>query len=497
MSQTKLVEPLEGRILFATGIGTPSQPGMWGDYDHPSATLAAPAKDGIVNVATLNKHRYLDVVVWDTGRSGLNPATITDAAPEFTLAGAAAANVVVNGAGVLQPRGFIPADGTAPVKGSSVFRYSFTGDFTAGAVTLTFTANTYADNAGNGNVSSPKQFYVTSKQIVGYLPDYESAQFNNIDYSAITHVNFFSISSDTTGKINTPSTTFMNRLKTVVTEAHYNGDTVSICIVDSAPSPWSTGAVSFPAVAASATARANFANQLITFCQQNKLDGVDLDWEPVKNADVANYGVLISDLRAALAPQGLMLSAAAHASHKDFPASAANNLDWVGVMTYDIKATDHSTYNDTLTYLNGWVSYGVPKSKILMGVPFYARDAAFASKTYRALVEEFHPAPNLDQVGGWGYSGIDTMKRKLNYVYDNGYAGMMIWELGQDHFDSAGKFTQYSLLPAIKSVVVSRASTSPGSLSIPGNSGPVSGLPTESARRYTGGRIANMLLSAG
>ena len=52
----------------------------------------------------------------------------------------------------------------------------------------------------------------------------------------------------------------------------------------------------------------------------------------------------------------------------------------------------------------------------------------------------------------WGFNNISTLQQKAQYILQNGYAGMMIWELGQDHFSGQG-YDQFSLLPAIKTAM--------------------------------------------
>jgi GH18 family chitinase len=98
-----------------------------------------------------------------------------------------------------------------------------------------------------------------------------------------------------------------------------------------------------------------------------------------------------------------------------------------------------------------------------MGVPFYGQDGqgygGTHTLTYRTIVNDTQPALNLDAVYDpvnaktWYYNGVGTMQRKAHYVVDNGFGGLMIWELGQDHFDAQGNYDQWSLLPAIKGVV--------------------------------------------
>ncbi len=80
----------------------------------------------------------------DTGGSGLDASTIGDAAPEFTLGGAAAAGVTVQG---------IPT-----LVGGGIYRYSFTGSFSEGPVSVTFPADAFADAAGTGNALASFSF---------------------------------------------------------------------------------------------------------------------------------------------------------------------------------------------------------------------------------------------------------------------------------------------------------------------------------------------------
>ncbi|MEI7837770.1 MAG: Ig-like domain-containing protein, partial [Planctomycetota bacterium] len=92
----------------------------------PTVALADPTDGATISDTTLNARGYIDVTFGDTGGSGLNVSTITDAGAEFTLGGVAASGVAVNGAATL-------------VSGTT-YRYTFTGAFTDGAVTVDFVA---------------------------------------------------------------------------------------------------------------------------------------------------------------------------------------------------------------------------------------------------------------------------------------------------------------------------------------------------------------------
>ncbi|MCY2927878.1 MAG: choice-of-anchor D domain-containing protein, partial [Planctomycetota bacterium] len=116
------------------------------DVTKPTADLANPANSSSIVDVALNAQGYIDVTFADAGGSGLNLATITDAGGEFTLGGAAASGVTV--------------DGAATLVGGTTYRYAFTGAFTGGAVSVQFTPAAWADNAGNANAAATEGFDV-------------------------------------------------------------------------------------------------------------------------------------------------------------------------------------------------------------------------------------------------------------------------------------------------------------------------------------------------
>ena len=112
----------------------------------PKATLFDPSSAAVMQDQAINTRHTIDIAYIHTGGSGLDLSTITDAAAEFTFTGAAARGVMRQGA--------------PTAIGGNVYRYTFTGSFGTGPVSVNFIAGSFADNEGVTNRASSFRFTV-------------------------------------------------------------------------------------------------------------------------------------------------------------------------------------------------------------------------------------------------------------------------------------------------------------------------------------------------
>lgn len=272
--------------------------------------------------------------------------------------------------------------------------------------------------------------YFCSFRVMAYYPDYFSWQvpISTLRFDRLSRVIYFSIYPNADGSLNT-SEISLSRQEELVAAAHGHEVKVSICV-----GGWGLSG-HFSAMAANTPARANFVGQMVQYCRDYALDGVNLDWEPVSTtADRNNYSLLISEFKDALMPDGKTLSVAVFALGSEFTPSVIDKIDWLNVMAYDM-GTPHSTYEGAIAALDHWVAFGFEKSKINLGMPFYGRNAAGEYFAYKDIVAQFSPAPDQDQAGGIYFNGRDTIRRKTHYVMTNGYGGIMFWDLTGDTLD--------------------------------------------------------------
>ncbi len=189
----------------------------------------------------------------------------------------------------------------------------------------------------------------------------------------------------------------------------------------------------FAAMSTDNARRRKFVENVTDFCITHGFDGVDYDWEfPQTAKERKGYIDLIRDTRQAFLPhRNIVTVALGH--HQNLGKEAYELLDRVHIMSYD-HAGKHSTLEHAKGDAARFVGFGVPVGKLLLGVPFYARNVKKRndSRSYGDLAEAHDLRPDSDWAGDYYFNGIDTMKQKAAHAQELGMGGMMVWEIGQD-----------------------------------------------------------------
>jgi len=134
------------------------------------------------------------------------------------------------------------------------------------------------------------------------------------------------------------------------------------------------------------------------------------------------------------------LLATAVVSHGDNSAGVLSEsfelFDFVNVMTYD--GPDHGSMKQFEQGLSFWTARGLPKEKIVMGVPFYSHPKGMPKATgvsYAQLVNVDPAAAQTDTLDYIGaiqiYNGIPTIQAKTKIAMQQAN-GIMFWTLDQD-----------------------------------------------------------------
>ena len=257
-----------------------------------------------------------------------------------------------------------------------------------------------------------------------------------IPYHQLTHINYSFLTPKEDGTFNPLNNSW--KLKQIVATAHQHNVRVSISV-----GGWGWDK-QFEELAANPESRATFVENLTALINEYQLDGSDIDWEyPDAGRSSQNFLALITELRAAM-PDKLLTTAVV--SHGDDNGAGVPNesfelFDFVNVMTYD--GHDHGSMQQFEQGLSYWSARGLPKEKIVMGMPFYShvKESSAEGITFAKLVQNDPAAAQVDEFDYYGmtqiYNGIPTIQAKTKIAMQQA-SGVMFWAL--DH-DTQGEFS--------------------------------------------------------
>lgn len=282
------------------------------------------------------------------------------------------------------------------------------------------------DSNNNLGPDDQKPVVLPKMNIVGYLPDYRIQTIPSAIAEKVTEVIYFSIEPKTNGELDLSrlDSQSLNLLKKLKAD---HGVRLTLAV-----GGWDRSA-GFAAMSTTPLYRNYFIENLTTYCVQNGFDGIDYDWEfPSTATQKAGYDSLIINTKKAIAQSGIKLSVALNPS-QTLGSVSYQSLDYIHLMSYDHSGR-HSTYEQAVQDVNALINRAIDKHKIRLGVPFYGRKITDFSQaiTYQEIVSRYDPDPGVDEVDGYYFNGIETIKNKSRYALDQGLAGVMIWELGQD-----------------------------------------------------------------
>ena len=236
--------------------------------------------------------------------------------------------------------------------------------------------------------------------------------------------------------------------------------------------------VAFVASCVDTFLRGHFAPGIV---EPGIFDGVDVDWEYPQASDADNFRALLEEFRRQMnaVRSGLRLSVAVGPHPRMEPrtdfATIARLVDQIGVMNYDYHGpwspttgflaplfpdTAHPGRSGSIaTSMAAYESAGVPREKLLMGVPFYGYGWTGVNGTDHGLFQPGHgvdgdrpyryirtlatsgslhrdprsQAPWLyDGTSFWTYDDPVSVRYKVSYAAQQHLGGIMIWELSED-----------------------------------------------------------------
>ncbi len=341
----------------------------------------------------------------------------------------------------------------------------------------------------------PDKMLVANPKVVIYLPSWINWELDTIDVSKVDEIKlgFFTISEDyeIINGVDASGSTFDEIIKRLQDlKEKYPKIKVSITLGGGTYSP-----DKFSRVISSYKGREKIIANVVEKLQQIDFDGVAIDWEfPNSNKDKVNFTLFIKDLKVKMdnlaisTKKKYLLSYSVPAGSWiakfiDIP-KTLKYVDYIEIMSYDLvgrssEMTGHlaNLYSSidgewsTSKAVDYFYSIGVPKEKMLMGVPFYGIKFDYVkSKNNNGLYQDIDNQKS-NRVHYISYSQImiyyitdknfklffsdeanssylfnekeqqfitflnqNEVSRIVNYIKTNKMYGVMIWHLWQDDY---------------------------------------------------------------
>ena len=228
---------------------------------------------------------------------------------------------------------------------------------------------------------------------------------------------------------------------------------------------WTSG--NFSEMASTPETRRAFAEDCLRLVEEYGLDGIDIDWEyPTSSVagissspdDTENYTLLMAELREVLGPDRLLTYASDDSAMFIDHKAVLPYVDFVNVMAYDmgnapnmssaLYESENTTEFTADRAVRAHLEAGIPKEKLVMGLPFYGRGSAEKYADYidfrnidttkaeftvkwddKALI------PYITDGSGelvFNYENPHSIRLKCKYLLDNELLGAMYWDYGAD-----------------------------------------------------------------
>ena len=290
-----------------------------------------------------------------------------------------------------------------------------------------------------GNSTPPQE--ENKIMVSGYLPDYglNRLDLKNMEY--LDRINYFSIEPDANGHFQMKDADSAN-LELI--KSKLNSRQQLFLVIGG----W-VKSQNIPTMASDAGKRSAYIQEAVAFCKRRGINGVDLDWEDYPAPVNQNaYVALVKEFYRALHAQGILFTVALGEPKASWGYKIKDDVDQINIMIYGkLDASgNQSTMLHMKNTLSGYADPGIPKAKLLAGVPFYGKRAtAPVSIEYFTIVAQSQPAPSINKFGDYSYNGRILLQDKTAFLRQSGYGGIVIWEINQD----VSVTSEFSLLKSI------------------------------------------------
>ncbi len=300
----------------------------------------------------------------------------------------------------------------------------------------------YTFDSENGLVINSKKENLDRFKVIGYYSgDLFDEPLENLQTDKLTHIMYAFLIPQSDGTCLPLAKE--ESVRALIEKAHNDN-----CKVFIAVGGWSYNNIPLQSTFEEATKtpelRKKLAESIVSVVSDYGFDGVELDWEYPNEYSAQNYEALILELDSLLSAQGKELTAALNGAwsstegpevSKYVTEACLNAFDFINVMSYDMNNDAHSPFWFSNTSIDYWLTRGVSRDKIVLGMPLYARPTFMQ---YRHLVENdsifaYSDSAVIDGNESF-YNGMPTLCKKTVLAAKKA-GGVMLFDVNEDTND--------------------------------------------------------------
>lgn len=330
---------------------------------------------------------------------------------------------------------------------------------------------------------------LVKKRVIGYVAGWTGFDVSKVNPNKLTHINY-AFANIVNGEVRFEKDYDVDNIEKLLALKKQNPDLKILYSIGGWV--WSD---QFSNAAMNDKNRKLFAQSAIKIMLQNKLDGIDLDWEyPGQRAedniyrpsDKENFTRLLKEIREQLNKLDtdylLTIASGADQAYIDHTnlGEAVQYLDFVNIMTYDFyhgwhyQSGHHANFqksdsekfggNSVVEAVDRHIKAGVPKDKLVIGIPFYGRQwlgvqpenkglyqnaqtagliigynqiqDSLEQNTFKNFWDASAQAPyawNEEGNSFISYENIKSLELKIDFVKAEKLGGIMFWEYSLDN----------------------------------------------------------------
>ena len=274
------------------------------------------------------------------------------------------------------------------------------------------------------------------REIAVYFPDYRYKGGTKPDFRGTTNLILFSAKPRLDGTVDFDRLK-PNLIKMGKTARIDSGMKVTFCV-----GGWGRGKL-FATAVSTPGHRETFIAELLNFCTQHDLDGVDIDWEFPKGEDEhAHFTLFLKGLSEQLhARKKILTVALGYTRPLDREAYAA--IDFVNLMSYQPwRAEPYEAWLEKAVHR--FLESGLPPEKLNIGLGFFTKELGGDRRaiSWSKLADsDGKKLPPTD----YGFSPVGKTNCDLRFQLIEKYqlGGLMIWDYGHDSLDPDKSLLKY------------------------------------------------------